>query len=220
MGLQVVLAADYAPSQRVSSNRISAADNEYTEGQVMLTGAKLRQLVGPRSMATRPSRQCPGSRPSAPPWSAPGGSGRFHTPAGGRGGGSSVIGRPTKVADPTAFGLQERGWQRCCSRSTAAAPLRPRRCRACGAAVLSTRRLPVGRAPLMASNTSHAHLADSSFSSCVNAMSACSTSTPASEVRACHALPVLSRLFTLCEMRVSRSPSLLRRNKRNASTVP
>jgi len=45
---QDLLSTDNAPSQRVSSNRISAADNDYTEGQVMLTGAKLRELIGPR----------------------------------------------------------------------------------------------------------------------------------------------------------------------------
>ena len=59
----------------MSSNRISAADNEYTEGQVMLTGAKLCELIGPRSMAKTPlsaaSRPDPGGLP------APGGSGRF-----------------------------------------------------------------------------------------------------------------------------------------------
>ena len=45
---QYLLANEDAPNQRFSSNLISAADNEYTEGQVMLTAAKLRQLVGPR----------------------------------------------------------------------------------------------------------------------------------------------------------------------------
>jgi hypothetical protein len=39
---------DNAPGQRISSNRISAADTDYTEGQVMLTGAKLSELIGPR----------------------------------------------------------------------------------------------------------------------------------------------------------------------------
>lgn len=66
MWLQDLLSTDNAPSQRVSSNRISAADNDYTEGQVMLTGAKLRELIGPRSMAKRPSQQCPGSAPAPP----------------------------------------------------------------------------------------------------------------------------------------------------------
>ena len=32
--------------QRTSSNRIAAADSEYSDGQVMLTGAKLRELIG------------------------------------------------------------------------------------------------------------------------------------------------------------------------------
>ena len=66
MWLQDLLSTDNAPSQRVSSNRISAADNDYTEGQVMLTGAKLRELIGPRSMAKRRSRQCPDSAPAPP----------------------------------------------------------------------------------------------------------------------------------------------------------
>tara|TARA_B110001469_G_C9497186_1_gene248470 strand:- start:441 stop:614 length:174 start_codon:yes stop_codon:yes gene_type:complete len=57
MWLQDLLSTDNnAPGQRVSSNRISAADTDYSEGQVMLTGAKLRELIGPRSMAKRPSR--------------------------------------------------------------------------------------------------------------------------------------------------------------------
>jgi hypothetical protein len=57
MWLQDLLSTDHnAPGQRVSSNRISAADTDYSEGQVMLTGAKLRELIGPRSMAKRPSR--------------------------------------------------------------------------------------------------------------------------------------------------------------------
>jgi hypothetical protein len=34
--------------QRTSSNRIAAADSEYSDGQVMLTGAKLRELIGTR----------------------------------------------------------------------------------------------------------------------------------------------------------------------------
>ena len=52
MWLQELLSTDtHALGQRMSSNRISAADNEYTEGQVMLTGAKLCELIGPRSMA-------------------------------------------------------------------------------------------------------------------------------------------------------------------------
>ena len=87
MWLQDLLSTDNAPSQRVSSNRISAADNDYTEGQVMLTGAKLRELIGPHSMAKRPSQQCPGSAPAPPRprrawrlWAALGGSGRFCAP--------------------------------------------------------------------------------------------------------------------------------------------
>ena len=76
MWLQELLSTDtHALGQRMSSNRISAADNEYTEGQVMLTGAKLCELIGPRSMAKTPlsgaSRPDPGGLP------APGGSGRF-----------------------------------------------------------------------------------------------------------------------------------------------
>ena len=67
MWLQDLLSTDNnAPGQRVSSNRISAADTDYSEGQVMLTGAKLRELIGPRSMAKRPSRQCPSSAPAPP----------------------------------------------------------------------------------------------------------------------------------------------------------
>ena len=66
MWLQELLSTDtHALGQRMSSNRISAADNEYTEGQVMLTGAKLCELIGPRSMAKTPlsaaSRLCPGA---------------------------------------------------------------------------------------------------------------------------------------------------------------
>ena len=77
MWLQDLLSTDHnAPGQRVSSNRISAADTDYSEGQVMLTGAKLRELIGPRSMAKRPSRQCPSSAPAPPRPDVPGGSGR------------------------------------------------------------------------------------------------------------------------------------------------
>ena len=75
MWLQELLSTDtHALGQRMSSNRISAADNEYTEGQVMLTGAKLCELIGPRSMAKRPSRQRPGpTRAASPPRAALGG---------------------------------------------------------------------------------------------------------------------------------------------------
>ena len=68
MWLQGLLSTDtdHASGQRISSNRISAADSDYTEGQVMLTGAKLRELIGPRSMAKRRSRQCPDSAPAPP----------------------------------------------------------------------------------------------------------------------------------------------------------
>ena len=68
MWLQGLLSTDtdHAPGQRISSNRISAADSDYTEGQVMLTGAKLRELIGPRSMAKRRSRQCAESAPAPP----------------------------------------------------------------------------------------------------------------------------------------------------------
>ena len=90
MWLQDLLSTDNAPSQRVSSNRISAADNDYTEGQVMLTGAKLRELIGPHSMAKRPSQQCPGSAPAPPRprrawrlWAALGGSAPPAPPEGG-----------------------------------------------------------------------------------------------------------------------------------------
>jgi len=82
MWLQDLLSTDNnAPGQRVSSNRISAADTDYSEGQVMLTGAKLRELIGPRSMAKRPSRQCPSSAPAPPRPDVPGGSGRPCTPS-------------------------------------------------------------------------------------------------------------------------------------------
>ena len=134
MWLQELLSTDtHALGQRMSSNRISAADNEYTEGQVMLTGAKLCELIGPRSMAKRPSRQRPGFAPAPPRpgrlWAALRSQARRPAHMGAPSSASGARASRLRDADSTrVLALQARGWQVSCSRSTDAAPARPKRC--------------------------------------------------------------------------------------------
>jgi len=113
--LQELLSKEtHALGQRMSSNRISAADNEYNEGQVMLTGAKLCELIGPRSMAKRPSRQRPGPA-RAPPrpgrlWAVLRSQARRPAPMGARSSASGARASRLRDADSTrVLALQARG---------------------------------------------------------------------------------------------------------------